>query len=101
MPVISTKSIPDGIIDRFEKWHNKQIVKRKQKSPIRYKFNFDKQYTYEYYNAYFNQSNETQHSCFREGSTIPRLPVSLRLFQLYLRIPKQETDKDLSEYSGG
>jgi len=29
LPVISTKSIPDGIIDRFEKWHNKNVAKRK------------------------------------------------------------------------
>ena len=27
LPVINSKSIPDGIIDRFENWHNKLVVK--------------------------------------------------------------------------
>lgn len=29
LPVISTRSIPDGIIDRFENWHNEIVVKIK------------------------------------------------------------------------
>lgn len=29
LPVVSTKSIPDGIIDRFENWHNEIVAKRK------------------------------------------------------------------------
>ena len=29
LPLISTRSIPDGIIDRFENWHNEKLVKRK------------------------------------------------------------------------
>lgn len=35
LPVICTKSIPDGIIDRFENWHVKNSVKKNKKSQKR------------------------------------------------------------------
>ena len=65
LPVICTTSIPDGIIDRFEKWHKTKVkvwksVKNFKKSQKPINSTNKLQYPYEYYNAWCLVSNIDQ-----------------------------------------